>query len=145
LVQSALLRQLSDIQPNLKVRIRSFSFKRGIPTDEKGHGGGFVMDCRALPNPGRYAEFAQVDGNDEKVINYLKDKEEVRVFLDHTFQLIDQTVSNYRQRNFTDLLVSFGCTGGQHRSVFCANQLAEHLKTRYNIEVEVHHLELESK
>jgi len=145
LVQSAQLRQLSDVQAHLKVRIQSFSYKRGIPWDEKGHGGGFVMDCRALPNPGKYAEYSDLTGNDEKVIEYLKNKNEVRVFFDNTCKLIDQTVINYQQRNFTDLLVAFGCTGGQHRSVYCANQLAQYLKTKYGIEVEVRHLELESK
>ena len=145
LVQSAQLRQLSDVQAHLKVRIQSFSYKRGIPWDEKGHGGGFVMDCRALPNPGKYAEYSDLTGNDEKVIEYLKNKNEVRVFFDNTCKLIDQTVINYQQRNFTDLLVAFGCTGGQHRSVYCANQLAQYLKTKYDIEVEVRHLELESK
>ncbi len=145
LVQSVFLRQLSAVQAQLKVRIQSFSYKRGIPWDEKGHGGGFVMDCRALPNPGRYAEYADVTGNDQKVIEYLKNKNEVQLFLDNTCKLIDQTVINYQQRNFSDLLVAFGCTGGQHRSVYCANQLAQHLKTKYDIEVEVRHLELESK
>jgi aminoglycoside/choline kinase family phosphotransferase len=145
LVQSVNLRQLNDVHTHLKVRIQSFSYKRGIPWDERGHGGGFVMDCRALPNPGKYAEYSDVTGNDEKVIEYLKNKNEIQLFLDNTFKLIDQTVINYQQRNFTDLLVAFGCTGGQHRSVYCANQLAHHLKTKYAIDVEVRHLELESK
>ncbi len=145
LVQSTLLRQLTDVRSHLKVRIQSFSYKRGIPSDEKGHGGGFVLDCRALPNPGRYAEYSDVTGNDEKVIEYLKNKKVVQLFLENTYQLVDQTVINYQQRNFTDLLVTFGCTGGQHRSVYCANQLAQHLKTKFDIEVEIRHLELDSK
>ena len=145
LVDSAFLRQLENIPSRLKVRIQSFSYKRGIPWDDRGHGGGFVLDCRALPNPGKYAEYAEINGNDAKVIDYLTNKKEVQLFLDHTYQLIDQTVRNYQQRNFTDLLVAFGCTGGQHRSVYCANQLANRLKAQHNIEVEVRHLELETK
>jgi hypothetical protein len=145
LVRSDFLRQPANIRSNLKVRIQSFSYKRGIPWDEKGHGGGFVLDCRALPNPGKFAEYSTVTGNDEKVIAYLKEMEEVQLFLEHSYRLIDQTVINYQQRDFTDLLVAFGCTGGQHRSVFCANQLAQHLKYKFDIEVDVRHLELESK
>jgi aminoglycoside/choline kinase family phosphotransferase len=145
LIDSNFLRQLNNIRLRLKVRIQSFSYKRGIPWDEKGHGGGFVLDCRALPNPGKYTEYSDVNGNDAKVVDYFKNMKEVQIFLDHTYQLIDQTVINYQQRDFTDLLVAFGCTGGQHRSVYCANQLAHHLKSKYDIEVEVRHLELETK
>lgn len=144
-VQSTFLRQLGDVKLRLKVRIQSFSYKRGIPWDEKGHGGGFVMDCRSLPNPGKLPEYSHENGSDSKVIQYLENKKEVKSFLKHTCQIIDQVVKNYQQRNFTDLLVAFGCTGGQHRSVYCANQLSSHLKSKFDIDVDVRHLELENK
>jgi hypothetical protein len=145
LVQSSFLRQLGDVKLPLKVRIQSFSYKRGIPWDEKGHGGGFVMDCRSLPNPGKLHEYVHQNGSDANVIAYLENKKEVKSFLKYTYQIVDQVVKNYQQRNFTDLLVAFGCTGGQHRSVYCANQLSEHLKSKFDIDVEVRHLELENK
>jgi aminoglycoside/choline kinase family phosphotransferase len=145
LIQSAFLRQLGEVSKRLKIRIQSFSYKRGIPLDEKGHGGGFVLDCRALPNPGRYPEYSAVNGNDAAVIEYLQSKPEVSQFLNHTFDLLDPVILHYQQRSFTDLLVAFGCTGGQHRSVYCANRLAEHLKTKYDIDIDIRHLELEAK
>lgn len=145
LVRSSYLRQLSDANLRLTVRIQSFSYRRGIPVDEKGHGGGFVFDCRALPNPGRFPEFAEVTGNDPEVIAFLEKEEEVHRFLRHTTSILDQVVKNYQDRNFTDLMVAFGCTGGQHRSVYCANRVAEHLRNRFDIDVEVRHRELEMK
>jgi aminoglycoside/choline kinase family phosphotransferase len=143
LIRSTFLRQLADVDLRLRVRIQSFSYKRGIPWDDKGHGGGFVFDCRALPNPGRFPEFADLTGNDEKVIAYFQDKEELKEFLHNITVIIDQVIDNYKSRNFTDLLVAFGCTGGQHRSVYCANMLKAHLQTHANIDVEVRHRELE--
>lgn len=146
LVRSSVLRQFGDVHLRLTVRIQSFSYKRGIPVDEKGHGGGFVFDCRMLPNPGREARFKQLTGQDQPVIDYLAKKPEVKQFLQHVQGLLDLMVSNYLQRNFTDIMVAFGCTGGQHRSVYCANQLAAYLKKRYKnekLEVEVRHRELE--
>ncbi len=146
LVRSSVLRQFGDAHLRLTVRIQSFSYKRGIPVDEKGHGGGFVFDCRMLPNPGREARFKQLTGQDQPVIDYLAKKPEVKQFLQHVQGLLDLMVSNYLQRNFTDIMVAFGCTGGQHRSVYCANQLAAYLKKRYKnekLEVEVRHRELE--
>jgi aminoglycoside/choline kinase family phosphotransferase len=143
LIRSTYLRQLGDADLRLIVRIQSFSYKRGIPWDDKGHGGGFVLDCRALPNPGRHSEYANSTGNDEDVITYLEKEKDVPVFLSHVFEIIDQAVMNYQERNFTDLMVAFGCTGGQHRSVYCANQLSKHIKEKHNIHVEVRHRELE--
>jgi len=143
LVRSSILRQFGDVELRLTVRIQSFSYKRGIPWDEKGHGGGFVFDCRALPNPGRDPKFAELTGNDAKVIEFLEKEPEVQQFLDHVKKIIDQVASNYRSRNFTDLMVAFGCTGGQHRSVYCANQLAKHLRDLPGLNVEVRHRELE--
>jgi aminoglycoside/choline kinase family phosphotransferase len=143
LTRSTYLRQLGDAQLHLNVRIQSFAYKRGIPVDEAGHGGGFVLDCRALPNPGKFPEYSEITGNDQEVINFFKNNTEVNVFLENTYNLIDQTISNYQKRNFTDLMVAFGCTGGQHRSVYCTNKLYEYLLKKYNIRIEVRHRELE--
>jgi len=143
LVRSTYLRQLGDVALHLRARIQSFSYKRGIPGDERGHGGGFVFDCRALPNPGRYPAFASLTGNDQAVIDFLEKAEEVKQFLGNVYKLLDQSVMNYQKRNFTDLMIAFGCTGGQHRSVYCANRLFDYLKNKYNIEVEIRHRELE--
>jgi RNase adaptor protein for sRNA GlmZ degradation len=125
------------------VRIQSFSYRNGIPGDEKGHGGGFIFDCRALPNPGKYEQFIQLSGNDPGVIAFLDKELEVARFMNHVQEIIDQAVENYQSRNFTDLLVAFGCTGGQHRSVYCANLLAGHLRQKYQVNVELQHRELQ--
>ena len=145
LVRSSFLRQLGNVNLRLTVRIQSFSYKRGIPIDEKGHGGGFVFDCRVLPNPGRYERFKNFTGNDAPVIEFLQNEPEVERFLYHVNDLLDMMVSNYQKRNFTDIMVAFGCTGGQHRSVYCANRLAEYLKEKYDVDVQVRHRELEMK
>jgi len=144
LVQSSYLRQFGDVNLRLTVRIQSFSYKRGIPWDERGHGGGYVFDCRSLPNPGRYKEYERLTGNDREVIEFFGKEKEMEEFLSHTISLVKHSIENYQKRNFTDLFVSFGCTGGQHRSVFCANKLAEHLKSKYDITIEIRHRELES-
>ncbi|MGH7493791.1 MAG: RapZ C-terminal domain-containing protein [bacterium] len=143
LVRSSALRELGDVQLALTVRLQSFSFKNGLPKDETGHGGGFVFDCRALPNPGRLPQFAQLTGNDEEVIRYLENETSVHHFMTHVRDLIDQVVEGYRKRNFTDLSVAFGCTGGQHRSVYCANMLAKHVREKYQVHVELRHGGLE--
>ena len=143
LIHSTYLRQLGESKGQLVVRIQSFSYKWGLPWDEKGNGGGFVFDCRSLPNPGRYPEYMNSTGNDEDVISFLKREEDVSSFLQNVYNIIEQAVMNYQKRKFTDLLVAFGCTGGQHRSVYCANQLSDFLRDKYKIEVEVVHRELE--
>ncbi len=143
LVQSSYLRQFGDVNLRLTVRVQSFSYKRGIPWDERGHGGGYVFDCRSLPNPGRYPEYEKLTGNDQQVIDFLNKEYEMEEFLNHTISLIEHSVENYQKRNFTDLFVSFGCTGGQHRSVYCVNKISEHLKSKYDITVETRHRELE--
>ncbi|MBP2672910.1 MAG: Phosphotransferase enzyme family protein, partial [candidate division NC10 bacterium] len=120
------------------------SYQDGVPTDEKGHGGGYVLDCRALPNPGRFPQYAALTGQDEAVIAFLRNEPAVGEFLNHVFALVDQTVENYQTRNFTDLIVAFGCTGGQHRSVYCAEQLASHLREKFQVNVEVRHLAQDS-
>jgi len=143
LVRSTKLRQLGDVALKLRVRIQSFSYKRGIPWDDRGHGGGFVFDCRALPNPGRFPEYKNVTGADPEVIEYFSDKPDIDHFLNHAFEMIEQAVLNYQSRNFTDLMVAFGCTGGQHRSVYCANQLKQRLEDKFDVLTEVRHREQE--
>ena len=143
MVASSALRQFGDAELGLTVRVQSFSFHGGLPADEKGHGGGFVFDCRALPNPGRQQRFARLTGNDAPVVAYLAKDANVRRFLAHAFSLVDQAVDNYRRRNFTDLLVTFGCTGGRHRSVYCAERLARHLQEKFAVRTEIRHNELE--
>jgi aminoglycoside/choline kinase family phosphotransferase len=128
----------------LTVQILSFSFHRGLPNDETGHGGGFVFDARSLPNPGREERFKSVTGKDAPVIEYLDQQESVRQFLASVTSLIDATMDNYQQRGFKNLMVSFGCTGGQHRSVYLAEQLAKHLRARNGLAVTVKHRELEN-
>ena len=126
----------------LTVTINSFSFKKGYPTDFSGNGGGFVFDCRALPNPGREPEFKTKTGRDWEVIDYLMAKPPVHVFLDHVKGIIGQSVDNYRERHFSNLMVSFGCTGGQHRSVFFAQTIYEWLKSTYpDINLKLNHIE----
>jgi len=145
LVRSAFLRQFGDVHLRLSIRIQSFSYKRGIPLDEKGHGGGFVFDCRLLPNPGRYEKYKNFSGNDAPVIEFLEKEKQVDAFLQHVQAIAAQAVVNYRKRNFTDLLIAFGCTGGRHRSVYCANRLAAYLQKKFDISVQVRHREQELK
>ena len=145
LIQSTFLRQLGDVELKMTVRIQSFSYRRGIPWDERGHGGGFVFDCRPLPNPGRLDEFKTLTGNDAKTIEFLEKENDVNKYLDNVFKIIDQAIENYQNRNFTDLMIAFGCTGGQHRSVYCSNQMRDYIKKKHKIDVELRHRELEMK
>ncbi|MBI4669827.1 MAG: phosphotransferase [Elusimicrobia bacterium] len=140
---SSYLRQFGKAQLKLTVRIQSFSYRGGMPVDERGHGGGFVFDCRCLPNPGKHEQYAKLTGKDSQVITFLEKENQVSCFLNHVYGLVDQAVENYQNRNFTDLLVAFGCTGGLHRSVYCADRLAGHLKGKYNIHIEALHRALE--
>ena len=127
----------------LTLRIFSFSFHQGAPKDETGHGGGFVFDGRSLPNPGREERFKTLTGKDTPVIEYLNQQESVHQFLASVMSLVDASVASYRERGFKNLMVSFGCTGGQHRSVYLAEQLAKHFRSRNGVEVAVRHLQLE--
>ena len=138
------LQQSAAPSTGLTVRIFSFSFHHSMPADESGNGGGFVFDARCLPNPGREEQFRSLTGRDAPVIEYLDRQENVHQFLSHAISLIDASVANYRQRGFSSLMVSFGCTGGQHRSVFLAEQLAKHLLGVNGIEVVDRHIELEN-
>jgi aminoglycoside/choline kinase family phosphotransferase len=127
----------------LTVRILSFSFHKSALSDEGGHGGGFVFDARALPNPGREERFRALTGRDDAVIDYLRGEESVSTFLAHAIALVDASVATYERRGFESLMVSFGCTGGQHRSVYLAEQMAKHLRGRSGVEVVLRHVELE--
>jgi len=128
----------------LTVRIFSFSFHQGLPKDDSGNGGGFVFDGRSLPNPGREERFKQLTGKDAPVIEYLEQQPKVHQFLSSVQSLVDSSVSNYQSRGFRDLMVSFGCTGGQHRSVFLAEQVAQRLRERNGLQVVLRHLGLEN-
>lgn len=139
---SSYLRQFGQTKLGLTVRVGSFSFKNGVPMDERGHGGGFIFDCRALPNPGRYEQYAQLTGKDKPVIEFLEKERAMTDFLGHVFGLTDASVENYLERNFTSLMVNFGCTGGRHRSVYCAEALAARIKKKYGARVELSHREL---
>ena len=138
------LQSLTSKTENLTVRILSFSFHRGLPKDGIGHGGGFVFDARCLPNPGREERFKPLTGKDTAVIEYLNQQESVHQFIASVLSLVEASVSNYQHRGFKSLSVSFGCTGGQHRSVFLAEQLAQRLRGRAGIDVVVAHREMEN-
>jgi aminoglycoside/choline kinase family phosphotransferase len=141
IVASTRLREIAPVPVGLGVRLESFSYRQGCPVDTSGHGGGFVFDCRALPNPGREARFSGLTGRDPEVIAWLEPQEEVRRFLAVIRELLEPTLATYQQRHFTHLSVAFGCTGGQHRSVYCVEALAGWLRGRPGISVEVHHRE----
>lgn len=125
----------------LVVRVWSFSFKKGIPEDPSGNGGGYVFDCRSTHNPGRYEPYKKLTGLDEPVIRFLEDDGEILNFLQPVYELVDHHVDRYLQRGFTSLMVSFGCTGGQHRSVYSAQHVAEHIHNKYGVKVIVTHRE----
>ena len=137
------LQELATDADNLVVRIVSFSFHRGLPKDDSGNGGGFVFDGRSLPNPGREDRFKPLTGRDAPVVEYLNQQETVHQYLASVMSLVDASVNNYQQRGFKNLMVSFGCTGGQHRSVYLAEQVAKRLRGRSGLEVVVTHRELE--
>ena len=125
----------------LLVTIYSFSFKRGIPVDQSGNGGGYVFDCRSTHNPGKYDEYKSLTGLDQPVIDFLEKDGEILTFLDSVYALVDHHVERFIERDFTNLQVSFGCTGGQHRSVYCAEHLAQHLLDKYNVQIKLIHRE----
>jgi len=143
MLASEKLQAIAAEADNLVVRIFSFSFHQGLPKDETGNGGGFVFDARSLPNPGREDRFKSLTGKDVPVIEYLQQQESVHQFFASALSLVDSAVATYQQRGFRNLMISFGCTGGQHRSVYLAEQLAKRLRPRPGLEVLLRHLELE--
>jgi len=138
------LKQFSDEHDKtmLEVKIVSFAYKKGIPNDSSGNGGGFVFDCRALNNPGKYERNSAFTGLDEPIIRFLEDESEVTTYLNNVYMLVDASVKRYVDRGFTNLMVCFGCTGGQHRSVYCAQRLAEHVHKKFGVKVSLLHREL---
>lgn len=125
----------------LVVTVYSFSYRKGIPEDESGNGGGYVFDCRSTHNPGRYEPYKKLTGLDEPVIRFLEDDGEILTFLDNIYKLADAHVRRYIQRGFTSLMFCFGCTGGQHRSVYSAQHLGEYISRKYGVEVHIIHRE----
>jgi len=144
MLASEKLQGLASEADNLVVRIFSFSFHQGLPTDESGNGGGFVFDGRSLPNPGREDRFKSLTGKDAPVIDYLNQQETVHQYFACALSLVDASIASYQSRAFKNLMVSFGCTGGQHRSVYLAEQLAKRLRTKPGVEVTLRHLGLEN-
>ena len=143
MLASETLQGLASSADNLKVRIFSFSFHCGVPPDESGNGGGYIFDARNLPNPGREEQFRALTGKDAPVIDYLNQQSSVHQYFASVLSLVDASVSSYQRRGFKNLMVSFGCTGGQHRSVYLAEQLARHLRASGGVDVVVRHIELE--
>jgi len=143
MLASEKLQGIASEADNLIVRIFSFSFHQGLPQDDSGNGGGFIFDGRSLPNPGREDRFKPLTGHDSAVIDYLSQQESVHQFLAGVYSLIDSSIASYQQRGFKNLMVGFGCTGGQHRSVYLAEQLARHLRHRPGVQTVLRHLEME--
>jgi aminoglycoside/choline kinase family phosphotransferase len=136
--------QATDDTP-LVVKICSFSFRKGIPADSSGNGGGFVFDCRGIDNPGRHDQYKTIHGRDKPVMEYLERQTRMQDFLNSVFDIVDISVEEYIRRGFTSLAVNFGCTGGQHRSVYAADALSRHLKNKYDVKIELCHVVQEEK
>ncbi|MFW5944700.1 MAG: RapZ C-terminal domain-containing protein [Bacteroidota bacterium] len=126
----------------LIITVNSFSYRRGIPYDNSGNGGGYVFDCRGILNPGKFEKYMMLTGKDPEVIDFFEKNTKIHEYLKHVYQLVKINIENYMTRDFSSLMVNFGCTGGQHRSVFCAEWLARQLQNNYNVLVKLNHLEL---
>ncbi|MCK9343111.1 MAG: phosphotransferase [Massilibacteroides sp.] len=137
------LKQFSDDirKQNLEVKVVSFAYKKGIPNDSTGNGGGYVFDCRAINNPGKYERYGHFTGLDKPVIEYLEEDGEILTFLENVYALTDATVKRYMDRGFNNLMICFGCTGGQHRSVYSAQHMAERLNKKFGVRVTLTHRE----
>ena len=148
-VDDEIIQQFTPLQANEKtpllIKINSFSYKKGLPIDESGNGGGFIFDCRGILNPGRFEEFKAFTGRDKSVIDFLEQQTKMSDFLNSVFDVVDITVEDYLRRDFESLMISFGCTGGQHRSVYAADALARHLRNKFKVKIEVRHHVQEEK
>jgi aminoglycoside/choline kinase family phosphotransferase len=149
MVKEEVIRRFEPLRANeqtpLVVHISSFSYRKGIPADASGNGGGFVFDCRGILNPGRMAEFKPLTGRDKPVKDFLEQQTRMPEFLNSIYDIVDIAVEDYIKRDFESLSVNFGCTGGQHRSVFAADALARHLRNKFHVKVDLHHVEQEAK
>lgn len=145
LLELTKMRQYSDMdkERKLQVTVCSFAYKKGIPNDLSGNGGGYVFDCRGLENPGKFEHFRHFTGEDQEVIRFMEEDGGVKRFLEHAYVLMDTHVQRYIERKFNHLMCCFGCTGGQHRSVYCARHMAEYLAKKYDIRVHLYHRELD--
>lgn len=148
-VEEEIINRFTPIQADentpLIVKICSFSYKRGLPQDDSGNGGGFVFDCRGIENPGRYEQYKTIHGRNKPVMEFLERQTRMQDFLNSAFDIVDISVEDYIRRGFTNLSVSFGCTGGQHRSVYAADAMARHLKNKYKVQIDLCHLVQEEK
>jgi UPF0042 nucleotide-binding protein len=148
-VDDEIIQRFTPIEANeatpLVVKVSSFSYRKGIPADDSGNGGGFVFDCRGVDNPGRHEEYKEIHGRDRPVIEYLERQTRMQDFLNSVFDIVDISVEEYIKRGFISLAVNFGCTGGQHRSVYAADALARHLRNKYKVKIELNHREQEEK
>jgi len=135
----------ADDQTPLVVYINSFSYKSGIPVDENGHGGGFVFDCRGVLNPGREQVYRSQSGRDREVKDYLEQQTKMPEFLNSVYDIVDISVEDYIKRGKKSLMINFGCTGGQHRSVYAADAMARHLRNKFKVKIDLHHREQEKK
>ena len=140
LIASAHTRNTAD-NSKLTVRVLSFSYRKGIPEDPSGNGGGYVFDCRSIHNPGKYEQYKTQTGLDEPVKRFLENDGEILSFLTHTDDLIDKHIQRYLERGFSHLQICFGCTGGQHRSVYAAQHTAEYINRHFGVRVELIHRE----
>ena len=145
LPKSKYLRSLSISPSPLSIDVASFSYKRGIPIDTSGHGGGYVFDCRAIENPGKLEKFKHKTGLNPEVADYLNNLESSKLFFDSIKNLADIHIKKYMERKFEHLMLNFGCTGGQHRSVYFAQRLGDYIKSKYNLKVTIRHIEQEMK
>lgn len=148
-VSDEIIQQFTPIQATdktpLTVKINSFSYRNGIPPDDSGNGGGFVFDCRGILNPGRFESMKYQTGRDKEVKDFLEQQTKMQEFLNSTFDIIDISVEDYIKRGFENLSVSFGCTGGQHRSVYAADALARHLRNKFKVKIELKHVVQDAK